>query len=161
MSAISSLFFKSVQVQIEIGHRATLKPYPAPNGMTHDWILFVRGQEGNHIENFIEKIVFILHETFPKPRRGMYLQCYIVILYFDVAILLQLSKIPLLRWKSLVMEASTLISISSSKQKKNRESWASLTTCSSILMMLLTIRGKSVLIAICSSVLSYTIERYN
>ncbi len=43
---------------------------PTPEGYTHDWTVLVRGEEGQDIRHFVEKVVFLLHESFPKPRRG-------------------------------------------------------------------------------------------
>ena len=42
------------------------------NGVTHDWTLFVRGYRGADISIIVEKVVFYLHESFPKPVRGEY-----------------------------------------------------------------------------------------
>ena len=53
-----------------MGHRAAPKSKPDASQFTHDWTLFVRGQEGCNIQHFIERVVFYLHESFPKPRRG-------------------------------------------------------------------------------------------
>lgn len=60
----------AVRVNIEIGHEASLKSKKTAEGFTHDWEIFVRGQEGTDISHFVEKVVFKLHETFQKPRRG-------------------------------------------------------------------------------------------
>ncbi|KAI8480284.1 Myeloid lymphoid or mixed-lineage leukemia (trithorax, ) [Branchiostoma belcheri] len=59
-----------VQVNLELGHRATYRKKPTPEGFTHDWSVFVRGPEGNNAAHFIDKVVFHLHESFPKPKRG-------------------------------------------------------------------------------------------
>lgn len=32
--------------------------------------VFVRGPENSNIQHFVEKVVFHLHESFPKPKRG-------------------------------------------------------------------------------------------
>jgi len=61
--------YKRVQVKVEVGHHATCRENIMPNGYTHDWTIFVRGAEGADISHFVEKVVFILHESFPKPRR--------------------------------------------------------------------------------------------
>lgn len=60
----------TIKVCFEIGHTASLKSKKSPEGFTHDWEVFVRGTEGADISHFVEKVVFHLHETFPKPRRG-------------------------------------------------------------------------------------------
>lgn len=62
----------SIRVQFEIGHEAKLKVKPTPEGFTHDWELFVRGCNSDDISSYIEKVVFNLHESFPKPKRGKY-----------------------------------------------------------------------------------------
>ncbi|MBN3315593.1 ENL protein, partial [Atractosteus spatula] len=59
----------TVQVKLELGHRAQLRKKPTPEGFTHDWMVFVRGPEMCDIQHFVEKVVFRLHESFPKPKR--------------------------------------------------------------------------------------------
>ncbi|CAH0399413.1 unnamed protein product [Chilo suppressalis] len=59
----------AIKVNFEIGHEASLRSKKTPEGFTHDWEVFVRGQEGADISHFVDKVVFHLHETFPKPRR--------------------------------------------------------------------------------------------
>jgi YEATS domain-containing protein 1/3 len=60
----------SIKLTFEIGHSASRKTKPSKEGFTHDWELFVRGvNEGNDIGNFVEKVVFNLHDSFPKPKR--------------------------------------------------------------------------------------------
>ena len=60
----------SVKVVFEIGHIASLKSKITPEGFTHDWELYVRGSDSADISHFIDKVVFNLHESFPKPKRG-------------------------------------------------------------------------------------------
>ena len=60
----------SVRVNFEIGHEASLLAERTPEGFTHDWEVFVRGRDGTDIQYFVEKVVFHLHKTFPKPKRG-------------------------------------------------------------------------------------------
>ncbi|XP_023236277.1 protein AF-9-like isoform X2 [Centruroides sculpturatus] len=60
----------SVVVKLELGHLAFLRSHPTQDGFTHDWTVFVRGIDGNNnIHHFIDKVVFYLHESFPKPKR--------------------------------------------------------------------------------------------
>ncbi|XP_043953737.1 protein AF-9 isoform X3 [Gambusia affinis] len=59
----------AVQVKLELGHRAQFRKKPTAEGFTHDWMVFVRGPENNNIQHFVEKVVFHLHESFPKPKR--------------------------------------------------------------------------------------------
>ncbi|XP_043946699.1 protein ENL [Protopterus annectens] len=59
----------TVQVKLELGHRAQLRKKPTAEGFTHDWMVFVRGPEQCDIQHFVEKVVFRLHESFPKPKR--------------------------------------------------------------------------------------------
>uniref|UniRef100_A0A8C8VH08 MLLT3 super elongation complex subunit n=1 Tax=Pelusios castaneus TaxID=367368 RepID=A0A8C8VH08_9SAUR len=42
---------------------------PTVEGFTHDWMVFVRGPEHSNIQHFVEKVVFHLHESFPRPKR--------------------------------------------------------------------------------------------
>nr|XP_023699289.1 protein ENL-like isoform X3 [Paramormyrops kingsleyae] len=59
----------TVQVKLELGHRAQLRKKVTTEGFTHDWMVFVRGPESGDIQHFVEKVVFRLHESFPKPKR--------------------------------------------------------------------------------------------
>lgn len=61
---------QSIEVKLELGHRALLRVRPTTEGFTHDWTVFVRGPEGCNIQHFVDKVVFFLHESFPKPKRG-------------------------------------------------------------------------------------------
>jgi len=65
----------AVQVKLELGHRAQLRKTPTVEGFTHDWMVFVRGPEQSDIQHFVEKVVFHLHESFPKPKRGERRRC--------------------------------------------------------------------------------------
>lgn len=58
-------------MQFEIGHEASVRTKKTPEGFTHDWEVFVRGADNTDIQCFVDKVVFHLHETFQKPRRGM------------------------------------------------------------------------------------------
>ncbi|XP_071488663.1 protein AF-9-like [Diadema antillarum] len=60
---------QGVQVKLELGHRATIRAKPIQEGFTHDWTMFVRGPEGSSIEHFVDKVVFQMHESFPRPKR--------------------------------------------------------------------------------------------
>ncbi|XP_047426131.1 protein AF-9 isoform X2 [Mugil cephalus] len=59
----------AVQVKLELGHRAQVRKKPTVEGFTHDWMVFVRGPEHSNIQHFVEKVVFHLHDSFPKPKR--------------------------------------------------------------------------------------------
>ncbi|XP_072315410.1 protein AF-9 isoform X2 [Eucyclogobius newberryi] len=59
----------AVQVKLELGHRAQVRRKPTVEGFTHDWMVFVRGPGQSNIQHFVEKVVFYLHESFPKPKR--------------------------------------------------------------------------------------------
>ncbi|XP_077331336.1 protein AF-9 isoform X8 [Lithobates pipiens] len=59
----------AVQVKLELGHRAQVRKKPTLEGFTHDWMVFVRGPEHSNIQHFVEKVVFHLHESFPRPKR--------------------------------------------------------------------------------------------
>ncbi|XP_030050070.1 protein AF-9 [Microcaecilia unicolor] len=59
----------AVQVKLELGHRAQFRKKPTVEGFTHDWMVFVRGPEHSNIQHFVEKVVFHLHESFPRPKR--------------------------------------------------------------------------------------------
>lgn len=72
----------SVRLAFEIGHEATKKSKPSKEGFTHDWELFLRGEtrEGvnGDIAHFVEKVVFMLHDSFPKPKRVIKEPPYVV-----------------------------------------------------------------------------------
>lgn len=59
-----------IKVTFEIGHSSSVKNKASPEGYTHDWELFVRGADGTNITRFVEKVIFNLHNSFPKPCRG-------------------------------------------------------------------------------------------
>ncbi|XP_055647159.1 protein AF-9 isoform X2 [Falco peregrinus] len=59
----------AVQVKLELGHRAQVRKKPTVEGFTHDWMVFVRGPEHSNIQHFVEKVIFHLHESFPRPKR--------------------------------------------------------------------------------------------
>uniref|UniRef100_A0A3Q2XMU9 MLLT1 super elongation complex subunit a n=1 Tax=Hippocampus comes TaxID=109280 RepID=A0A3Q2XMU9_HIPCM len=48
---------------------AQLRKKVTSEGFTHDWMVFVRGPENGDIQHFVDKVVFRLHESFPKPKR--------------------------------------------------------------------------------------------
>jgi len=60
---------KRVQVKIEVGHQAACRTVKTPQGHTHDWSIFVRGAENADISHFVKKVVFLLHESFTRPKR--------------------------------------------------------------------------------------------
>lgn len=60
-------------VSLELGHRATVRKQRTGGELfTHDWEIYVQGVNGAHVEAFIEKVVFTLHKSFTKPRRGKF-----------------------------------------------------------------------------------------
>uniref|UniRef100_A0A8C4NFA3 MLLT1 super elongation complex subunit n=1 Tax=Eptatretus burgeri TaxID=7764 RepID=A0A8C4NFA3_EPTBU len=59
----------ALQVQIELGHFAIVRKKMSDEGYTHDWRVFVRGFDHKKIHGFVEKVVFILHASFLKPKR--------------------------------------------------------------------------------------------
>lgn len=61
---------QSVQIKLVLGHSAQWRKKPTTEGYTHDWTVIVKGEEGHEIKHFVEKVVFYLHESFPKPKRG-------------------------------------------------------------------------------------------
>ena len=61
---------QSIQIKLVLGHSAQWRKKPTVEGYTHDWTILVRGEDGQNISHFVEKVVFFLHESFPKPKRG-------------------------------------------------------------------------------------------
>lgn len=80
----------SVRINLEIGHEASIRTKRTPEGFTHDWEVFVRGCDDADIHCYVEKVVFYLHETFQKPKRGSRLDsssfCFCINLCFIVVI---------------------------------------------------------------------------
>lgn len=62
----------AIKVQFEIGHSSKLKSKPTLEGFTHDWEVFVSGDDKSNISEYVEKVVFNLHESFRKPKRSEY-----------------------------------------------------------------------------------------
>lgn len=58
-----------VQVNLELGHSAQPRERETSEDFTHDWTVFVRGQKTDEIQHMVEKVVFHLHESYPKPKR--------------------------------------------------------------------------------------------
>ncbi|XP_073332633.1 protein ENL-like [Pagrus major] len=58
-----------VQVNLELGHTVQLRERETSEDFTHDWTVFVRGQQTDDIQHFTHKVVFHLHESYPKPKR--------------------------------------------------------------------------------------------
>ncbi|XP_076765008.1 ENL/AF9-related superfamily elongation complex transcription factor [Xylocopa sonorina] len=59
----------AIRITLECGHASVLRVHTTPEGYTHDWEVFVRGIDNADIHHYVEKVVFQLHDTFPKPRR--------------------------------------------------------------------------------------------
>ena len=61
-----------------MGHKTEVKPHIWDNPShvvidqeaTHDWEFWVKAKIGD-LSKYVDKVVFNLHETFPKPKRGM------------------------------------------------------------------------------------------
>ncbi|KAM0732717.1 Protein ENL [Formica fusca] len=59
----------AIRITLECGHTSMLRMRTTPEGYTHDWEIFVRGVDNADIHHYIEKVVFILHNTFRNPKR--------------------------------------------------------------------------------------------
>ncbi|XP_070137476.1 protein AF-9-like [Drosophila bipectinata] len=63
----------AVKVQFEIGHTSKLISKETvgedPQSFTHDWEIYVQGVNKADISAFVEKVVFVLHESFPNHKR--------------------------------------------------------------------------------------------
>ena len=67
-----------LNLQFEVAHVAQRKAKPA-KGFTHDWELFVRSPNKDaDLSNFVEKVIFNLHDTFVKPKRSIKEPPYLV-----------------------------------------------------------------------------------
>lgn len=58
-----------MRITLECGHTSVLRVRTTPEGYTHDWEVFVRGIDNADIHHYIEKVVFLLHDTFRNPKR--------------------------------------------------------------------------------------------
>lgn len=68
----------AVRVTLECGHTSVLRSRTTKEGYTHDWEVFLRGVDNSDVHQYIEKVVFILHDTFPKPKRVIKEPPYVV-----------------------------------------------------------------------------------
>ncbi|XP_043285624.1 protein AF-9 [Venturia canescens] len=68
----------AIRVTLECGHASMLRVRTTPQGYTHDWEVFVRGIDNADISQYVDKVVFHLHETFPKPKRILKEPPYVV-----------------------------------------------------------------------------------
>ncbi|GBN75504.1 Protein AF-9 [Araneus ventricosus] len=59
----------SLEIKIELGHKAWKNSKPNKEGYTHDWTLFVQGVNGNEIKHIVEKVIFYLPESYQDPKR--------------------------------------------------------------------------------------------
>merc|ERR1711973_814534 len=55
--------------EIEVGHDSEVRKEPTPEGLTHNWKVFVRGKNTKNIGSFVESIEFKLHESFSNNYR--------------------------------------------------------------------------------------------
>ncbi|XP_003386748.1 PREDICTED: protein AF-9-like [Amphimedon queenslandica] len=60
---------QAIQIKLVLGHSAQWRKKPTQEGYTHDWTILVRGEDGQEIRHFVEKVIFFLHESFAKPKR--------------------------------------------------------------------------------------------
>ncbi|XP_051155388.1 protein AF-9 [Leptopilina boulardi] len=68
----------AIRITLECGHTSELRAQRTPEGYTHDWQVFIRGVDNAEIHQYIERVVFHLHETFPKPKRVVKEPPYVV-----------------------------------------------------------------------------------
>ena len=60
-----------VKVALTLGHSASHRAKTAnSDDFTHDWSFYVRGDHGCKIHNYIDRVVFKLHESFKNPIQG-------------------------------------------------------------------------------------------
>ena len=71
--------FQTYHITLELGHKAEILAHiwdnpshiVAEQESTHQWECWVNAKVGN-MSKYVDKVVFNLHETFPKPKRGKY-----------------------------------------------------------------------------------------
>ncbi|KAL7296015.1 hypothetical protein TKK_0010570 [Trichogramma kaykai] len=66
------------RINIVCGNSSIYRSKPTPAGYTHDWELYIKGQNNASIHNYIDKIVFHLHESFPNPVRTFNKPPYVI-----------------------------------------------------------------------------------
>ena len=53
------------------GYFAVPQKNITPEGYTHEWTAFVKQEEGNDLQDVVEKVVFQLHKDYePNQKRG-------------------------------------------------------------------------------------------
>ena len=60
---------QAVAITLQIGHTARVLKSPE-SSFTHEWSVSVQGMNGAAIADVVERVVFVLHESFAKPVRG-------------------------------------------------------------------------------------------
>ena len=64
-------FKQKLEFDYELGHTATIRETPTEDGFTHDWTMFLRTSDVKRFQQYVTKVVFVLHETFTNPERSM------------------------------------------------------------------------------------------
>ncbi|XP_014485510.1 PREDICTED: protein AF-9 [Dinoponera quadriceps] len=59
----------AIRVTLEYGHASMVRSHLTPEGYTHDWEVFVRGVDNADIHQYVDKVVFLLHDSFRNPKR--------------------------------------------------------------------------------------------
>ncbi|EFN78347.1 protein AF-9 [Harpegnathos saltator] len=59
----------AIRITLEYGHASMVRSHLTPEGYTHDWEVFVRGVDNADIHQYIDKVVFLLHDSFRNPKR--------------------------------------------------------------------------------------------
>jgi YEATS domain-containing protein 1/3 len=75
-----------VAVNIELGHTARVLQHVTKEGFTHEWSVWVRGENDRSLADVVEKVVFNLHESFKRPKRSEYLSFMICNAFYFPAV---------------------------------------------------------------------------
>ncbi|XP_018010825.1 protein AF-9-like [Hyalella azteca] len=67
-----------VAVSIELGHTARVLQHVTKEGFTHEWSVWVRGENDRSLADIVEKVVFNLHESFKGPKRTLQTPPFII-----------------------------------------------------------------------------------
>lgn len=59
----------TVPFPLVIGSVAIFMGKNADKSASHRWSLYIRGKQHENLENFIDKVIFSIHPSFPKPER--------------------------------------------------------------------------------------------
>jgi len=74
-NSMTSKVTSPIEIVLELEHTAVLRDQPVvlKSGVTHthNWHLLIKAADGGNCECYLEKVVFVLHNTFDNPMRNV------------------------------------------------------------------------------------------